>query len=236
MYKTRKLSAYAYGRDRLACLRVLGHPGLPPTRCRHALRLAFSLPVKGVIPCDEGSLGKTYEARLSVTQLWYEGKDNILLVVPVPLLGQWATFWKTASPCRTVMDSAAAFDQHTAAAFENLFAQDGYVQTTYDFAAENAARLAHIPWDVVVFEEAHHLRRAMEQSAGASSASRYVGSFWSTPGADKTAAALRDAVDDASKILLTATPCKIPAWTCTALTTSLMIPYSTTKISSTSAI
>ena len=62
-------------------LRVFGHPELPAAQ--FALRSSY---LKGVILCDEGSLGKTYEALLAVTQLWYEGKNNIVLVKPTPLL------------------------------------------------------------------------------------------------------------------------------------------------------
>ncbi len=40
--------------------------------------------------CDEGSLGKTFEAMLIIAQRWYEGGDKILVAVPTPLLAQWA--------------------------------------------------------------------------------------------------------------------------------------------------
>lgn len=45
--------------------------------------------LKGAILCDEGSLGKTYEAMLAITQTWYENRKNILIIVPTPLLDQW---------------------------------------------------------------------------------------------------------------------------------------------------
>jgi SNF2 family DNA or RNA helicase len=45
--------------------------------------------LKGVVLADEGSLGKTYEALLVITELWFEGKERILLIVPTPLLHQW---------------------------------------------------------------------------------------------------------------------------------------------------
>ncbi len=32
--------------------------------------------LKGVILCDEGSLGKTYEALIIAAQMWYKGKDR----------------------------------------------------------------------------------------------------------------------------------------------------------------
>ena len=44
--------------------------------------------IKGCILCDEGSLGKTYEALLIASQQWYEGKDRLLLVLPNSLVNQ----------------------------------------------------------------------------------------------------------------------------------------------------
>ncbi len=46
---------------------------------RFALRSDY---LKGCILCDEGSLGKTYEALLIAGQKWYEGKENILVLMP----------------------------------------------------------------------------------------------------------------------------------------------------------
>ena len=188
IYKARKLSAYAYGRDRLVPVFASSDIQVYPYQIAAAQFALRSPYLKGVILCDEGSLGKTYEALLAVTQLWYEGKDNILLVVPTPLLAQWGDVLENSFTVPYhIIDSTAAFDEQTAAGAENPFRQDGYILTTYDFAAEKADEISRIQWDVAVFEEAHHLRRLHT-------------------GANKTAAALRDAVGDAFKILLTATP------------------------------
>lgn len=188
MYKARKLSAYAYGRDRLVPVFASSDIQIYPYQIAAAQFALRSPYLKGVILCDEGSLGKTYEALLAVTQLWYEGKDNILLIVPTPLLAQWSDVLESSFTVPYhVIDSAAAFDALAAADFENPFDQDGYILTTYDFAAEKADEISRILWDVAVFEEAHHLRRLHT-------------------GTNKTAAALRNAVGDAFKILLTATP------------------------------
>lgn len=188
MYKARKLSAYAYGRDKLVPVFASSDIQIYPYQIAAAQFALRSPYLKGVILCDEGSLGKTYEALLAVTQLWYEGKNHILLVVPTPLLGQWRDVLENSFTVPYhVIDSAAAFDELTATGFENPFDQDGYILTTYDFAAEKSDMAARIQWNVTIFEEAHHLRRFRT-------------------GADKTAAALRNAVGDAFKILLTATP------------------------------
>lgn len=44
--------------------------------------------LKGAILCDEGALGKTYEAMLVAVQKWYEGQ-KIAIIVPTPLFQQW---------------------------------------------------------------------------------------------------------------------------------------------------
>ena len=53
---------------------------------RFALRSQY---LKGCILCDEGSLGKTYEALLVAAQKCYEGQGNILIVLPTNLIPQW---------------------------------------------------------------------------------------------------------------------------------------------------
>ena len=46
---------------------------------------------KGAILCDEAGMGKSHEAMLIATELWYEGQTNILIASPNgDLLMQWA--------------------------------------------------------------------------------------------------------------------------------------------------
>ena len=151
--------------------------------------------LKGAILCDEGSLGKTYEALLIIAERFYEGKENILIVVPTPLLHQWTKIMdnKFAVPF-TAIDNNEIFNQHFHQPvdgendnMQNPFQQEGVVITTYDFAAEKANYISEIGWDMSVFEEAHCLRRI------------YTGE-------NKMASAIREAVGDSFKLLLTATP------------------------------
>jgi len=113
--KARELSAYAYGRDRLvpvfASSDIQAYP-YQIAAARFALRSPY---LKGVILCDEGSLGKTYEAMLVVAQLWYEGRERILLFIPTPLVRQWAEILENHFTVPfTIMDSASAFDEQLA--------------------------------------------------------------------------------------------------------------------------
>lgn len=188
LYKARELSAYAYGRNKLLPVFASSDIEVYPYQiaaARFALRSPY---LKGAILCNEGSLGKTYEAMLVVAQLWYEGKERILLIIPTPLMRQWADIIESRfSMPFTILDTNAAFDERLAAGEQNPFAQEGVILTTYDFAAEKAEYVARIPWDLAVFEEAHHLRRIYT-------------------GANHGAAAIRQAVGNAFKLLLTATP------------------------------
>ena len=157
-----------------------------------ALRSPF---LKGVILCDEGSLGKTYEALLIIAQKFYDGRQNILIVVPTPLLHQLTKIMdnKFSIPFAAI-DNNENFDNAIVSETEdeignmqNPFRQDGVVITTYDFAVEKQNYISQISWDMTVFEEAHCLRKI------------YTGE-------NKTANAMRILAGDSFKLLLTATP------------------------------
>jgi len=144
--------------------------------------------LRGAILCDDGSLGKSFEALLIITQRWYEGKRRILIVVPTPLLHQWKQIIdnRFSMPLYSI-DSNADFGERIKNGEANPFEQDGIIITTYDFAAEKAEYISRIEWNLSVFEEAHHLRRI------------YTGE-------NKGAAVIREAVGGSFKLLLTATP------------------------------
>ncbi len=115
--------------------------------------------LKGVILCDEGSLGKTYEAMLIAIQKWYEGA-KVAIVVTTPLLMQWK---------RLIEDKFTV-------SLEELHLM------TYDEAVEKANSLSE--YNVIIFDEAHCLRNHKTQMA----------------------MTLKNAIENAFIILLTATP------------------------------
>jgi hypothetical protein len=183
LYTARELSAYAHGTDRLVPAYASSDIEVYPYQIAAAMFALRSPYLKGAVLADEGSLGKTYEALLVITQLWYEGKERILLVVPTPLLFQWIEIMDTHfSVPYTVVDNEAV-----KSATANPFEFQGITLTTYDIAAENAEALSATSWDVAVFEEAHRLAKA------------YTGE-------NKTAVALKAVTSGAYKLLLTATP------------------------------
>jgi hypothetical protein len=147
MVLARELCDYSRGTDRLVAAYASSDVKVYPYQIAAATFALRSPYLKGVVLADEGSLGKTFEALLVLSQLWYEGKQRIIIIVPTPLLYQWIEI----------------LEQHFSLPFINAedgnFDFDGMVLTTYDNAVKNADSLGEIKWDVSVFEEAHRLAK-----------------------------------------------------------------------------
>ena len=109
---------------------------------RFALRSAN---IKGCILCDEGSLGKTYEALLVVSQRWYEGKERILIVLPQNLKSQWQE--KLTKEFTLPITDWNEYTQET----------KGLCLMTYDEVIKNEEKVGQIVWDLAVFDEADFL-------------------------------------------------------------------------------
>jgi SNF2 family DNA or RNA helicase len=86
-YKARSLSSLT-GRDKLVSAFASSDIEVYPYQIAAATFALRSPYLKGAILCDDGSLGKSFEAMLIITQRWYEGKRRILIAVPTPLLRQ----------------------------------------------------------------------------------------------------------------------------------------------------
>ncbi len=98
--------------------------------------------LKGCILCDEGSLGKTFEALLVATQKWYEGKMRQLVILPVNLVKQWTDKIENSFTVPyIVLDNNEVF---FASENENPFDCDEVIITTYDFAVEKAEYIKRI--------------------------------------------------------------------------------------------
>jgi ERCC4-related helicase len=118
LYNARELSAYSP----LTAAYVSTNIEVYPYQVAAAMFAMRSTYLKGAVLADEGSLGKTYEALLIISQLYFEGRDRILIIVPTPLLGQWVEILEN---CFTVP-------------FECGFAEDSVSLITYEQAVENA--------------------------------------------------------------------------------------------------
>ena len=113
---------------------------------RFALRSDY---LKGCILCDEGSLGKTYEALLIAGQKWFEGKENILVILPSNLISQWLR------KLDTDFTLPHFFWNNT----HQIPDEEGIVITTYDIALKYSERIKERDWDLVIFDEADILSK-----------------------------------------------------------------------------
>ncbi len=174
--------------EKLAGAFVDAQVDLNPHQVEAAL-FAFKSPLsKGALLADEVGLGKTIEAGLVIAQKWAERKRRILVITPASLRKQWHQELqeKFFLPCtiletRSYNEAVRRGEQHP---FE---AKDKIVICSYQFARSKAADVQMTRWDLVTVDEAHHLRNVYKPS-------------------NVIANTLKRALEDAPKLLLTATP------------------------------
>lgn len=151
-----------------------------------ALRSPLS---KGVLLADEVGLGKTIEAALVLSQRWWERQRHLLLIVPASLRKQWATELREKFSLPSVVLDAKRVKELTIDGRPSPLGRgEGIIILSYEYAARIADELRRVPWNLVVFDEAHKLRNVYK----APETSR--------------AAVLKDALAGRQKLLLTATP------------------------------
>lgn len=170
---------------RMASARV----DMNPHQVEGALFAVRSPVSKGVILADEVGLGKTIEASLVIAQRWAERRRRILLVVPASLRKQWAQELLDKFSLKTKIIEAKNFNQWKKEKGGNPFDQGEVILiASYQFAARKAAEIRAMPWDLVIFDEAHKLRNVYKKEGS------------------KTAKVLSEAVRNCQKVLLSATP------------------------------
>ncbi|EGR4091350.1 TPA: SNF2-related protein [Vibrio cholerae] len=160
---------------------------LNPHQVEAAL-FAFKSPLSnGAILADEVGLGKTIEAGLVLSQKWAEGKKRMLIVVPASLRKQWSQELAEKFFLPSQILEAKSFNAAIKAGNLNPFEANEILICSYPFAARHAEKLMLVRWDLVVLDEAHRLRNVYKTQ-------------------NKTARALRTALANVPKVLLTATP------------------------------
>lgn len=160
---------------------------LNPHQVEAAL-FAFKSPLsKGAILADEVGLGKTIEAGLVLAQKWTEGRRRILVVTPANLRKQWAQEIAEKFFLPTVILEARNYNKMAKDGVRRPFEQKALVICSFQFAARHAEELIVIPWDLVVIDEAHRLRNVYRPD-------------------NRIGKALKGALANAPKVLLTATP------------------------------
>jgi len=156
----------------------------------HAVLFAFNSPLsRGAVLADEVGLGKTIEAGIVASQLWLEDKRRILIIVPASLRKQWQEELETHFNLRSTIVDKRYFDQQINAGAPVPLTTEGIFIVSLPFLYRRMKLVEKQPWDLVIIDEAHRLRRV------------YRGRD-----ASKMAFELRKAIQDKPKLLLTATP------------------------------
>lgn len=160
---------------------------LNPHQVEAAL-FAFKSPFStGAILADEVGLGKTIEAGIVLSQMWAEGRRRILIIVPSSLRKQWNQELSEKFFLPSEILEAKLFNERLKAGQANPFQQDGIVICSYHFVCGKSDYAGKVRWDLVIFDEAHHLRNVYKPE-------------------NKIARTLKDALGHCNKLLLTATP------------------------------
>lgn len=154
-----------------------------------AALFAFGNPLsKGALLADEVGLGKTIEAGLVISQRWAEQKRHILVITPANLRKQWYQELQEKFFLPSIILESKSYNEQWRKGKANPFDnRTAILLCSYQFARSKKEQVRSIPWDLVVMDEAHRLRNVYK------------------PG-NVIANDLKVALQDAPKILLTATP------------------------------
>lgn len=173
--------------EKLASTLLDAQVDLNPHQVEAAL-FAFKSPFsKGAILADEVGLGKTIEAGLLLSQKWIEGKRRIIIIGPANLRKQWSQEIEEKFYLPTMIMEAKNYNRMIKDGVRRPFDQKAIIICSFQFAARHADELMTTPWDLAVLDEAHRLRNVYRTD-------------------NKIGKALRSALSNSPKVLLTATP------------------------------
>jgi len=173
--------------EKLSATLIDAKVDLNPHQIEAAL-FAFKSPLsKGAILADEVGLGKTIEAGILLSQKWAEGKRKLLIISPSSLRKQWSQELMDKFFLPSMILESKSFNQILKTGQRNPFEQDKIVISSYHFARNKADFVNWISWDIVVIDEAHRLRNVYKPD-------------------NKIGNAIKKAIEDSPKVLLTATP------------------------------
>ena len=153
-----------------------------------AALFAFKSPLsKGAILADEVGLGKTIEAGIILSQHWSEHKRRLLVICPANLRKQWSSELLEKFYLPSVIMESKSFNSSIENGAFNPFDRESIVICSLQFAKTKAAYIRRTDWDLVIIDEAHRLRNVYKPQ-------------------NKTANAIKTAIESKKKILMTATP------------------------------
>ena len=153
-----------------------------------AALFAFKSPFStGAILADEVGLGKTIEAGIVLAQKWAERRRTVLAIVPSSLRNQWSQELADKFFIPSEILESKNFNADIKNGRANPFVRDTVVICSYHFARNKAEFVSQVRWDLVIVDEAHRLRNVYKTG-------------------NKIARSIKDALEHAPKLLLTATP------------------------------
>jgi len=122
-----------------------------------------------VILADEVGLGKTIEAGIYIKEMMARNlAERILIIVPASLLNQWQFEMQnkfnisfTIYDGKKIKELKKKGSYKSANLLSNPFYYDNLIICSLQFARNRKyiELLSQISWDIVIFDEAHHLRR-----------------------------------------------------------------------------
>lgn len=154
-----------------------------------ATLFAFNSPLsKGVLLADEVGLGKTIEAGIIISQLWNEGKKNVLIVAPASLMRQWNSELYDKFHLDSFIMDRKMFNELKKQGHVNPFKnQKAIIICSYQMCSTCKEEIRAAGLDFAIIDEAHKLRNVHNEKNVTSNNVKY-------------------ALEMCKKALLTATP------------------------------
>jgi len=175
------------GVDRLSMALFDASVDLNPHQIEAALFAMRSPLSKGVILADEVGLGKTIEAGLVLCQYWAERRRRLLIICPASIRKQWSLELEEKFNLPTFILDKRSYNDLLKSGNPAPFEANAVVICSINFASRIREVVRSVNWDLAVIDEAHKLRGAHRAS-------------------NKMGQAIKWALSDATKLLLTATP------------------------------
>ncbi len=169
----------------LACARQqLGASGIaariiPKPHQIFVTKRVVDAPRQRFLLADEVGLGKTIETGLIIQELWARGSlDRVLIVVPANLLLQWLyeLHYKFNNEEFKLFDTARVREEQAKHPGENVWEIGRYIICSHGYIATHREvwdDMLQVPWDMVIFDEAHHIRRQLDSSGRRSATALY---------------------------------------------------------------
>ncbi|WP_457670837.1 SNF2-related protein [Thiolapillus sp.] len=150
--------------DSLGSTLVDAQVDLNPHQVEAALFACRNPLSRGVLLADEVGLGKTIEAGLVLAQFWAERKRRILIIVPANLRKQWHQELLDKFALESLILESKSFNQLRKQGDPNPFDTNRPVICSYQFAKSKIDDIRKVPWDLLVYDEAHRLRNVYKKS------------------------------------------------------------------------